>query len=61
MEKEGKMKKYPKEIYLQHQPEDEEYYRKYGTTFESTTWCVDKINDTDIKYIRADLVGEEAK
>ncbi len=40
--------KSPKEIYLQIDGE----HHDYG----GATWCQDKIYDTDVKYIRADLV-----
>ena len=40
--------KHPKEIYLQVESEDDFH--------EGITWCEDKINDTDVKYIRSDLV-----
>ncbi len=41
----------PKKIFLQHDPE------KTGEPFDEAaevTWCRDRINDTDIEYIRAD-------
>ena len=44
----------PKRIWLQHDPEDE------GRLFKDAgevTWCQDKINDSDIKYVRADLAN----
>ena len=40
------MKKYPKRIYLQVKNED-------GDDAVEITWCEDKINDTDICYVRA--------
>lgn len=50
------MKRVPKDapevIYLQHDPENT------GEPFSEAhevTWCKDKINDTDIQYVRADL------
>ena len=46
------MKQPPKEIYLQLGEDDE----KAVEWFDGATWCQDKINDTDVKYIRADLV-----
>lgn len=39
----------PPEIYLQWYVEDEDNI--YG----DTTWCQDKINNSDVKYIRHDL------
>ena len=41
----------PKKIYLQVEPEDDIH--------EGITWCEDRINDTDIEYIRADLAKEK--
>ncbi len=42
--------KTPKEIYLQHRSDD---------TYGEQTWCEDKINDTDVKYVRADQPRNE--
>jgi hypothetical protein len=39
-------------IYLQIDP----YEDGESLPEEGVTWCIDRINDTDIKYIRADLV-----
>lgn len=47
------MKEYPAEIYLQVVPDDSEYYEP-GTI----TWCEDKINSSDVKYIRSDRIDE---
>ena len=44
--------KAPKEIYLQFDPDGE----KSPEWFDGVTWCQDKINESDQKYIRADLV-----
>ncbi len=38
-------------IFLQIDPEDHTGHRGSGET-----WCVDQINDSDIKYVRADIV-----
>jgi uncharacterized small protein (DUF1192 family) len=46
----------PERIYLQHDPEDT------GEPFNEAhevTWCADKINDTDIEYVRADLAAAQ--
>ena len=43
----------PEKIYLQ---VDENGHR-FETNYEGVTWCQDRINDTDIKYIRADLAA----
>jgi hypothetical protein len=46
----------PERIYLQHDPEDT------GEPFNEAhevTWCADKINDTDIEYVRADLAAPQ--
>jgi len=40
----------PGKIYLQYYDED----------IPETTWCEDKINDTDVEYIRKDLVVAQA-
>ena len=42
----------PSLIYLQANPEDE-YYKPFPDD-EDVTWCRDKINDSDIPYIRAE-------
>lgn len=45
----------PERIYLQHDPEET------GEPFNEArevTWCKDKINSTDIEYVRADAVSE---
>jgi len=41
------MKEIPDKIYLQIDPSQE-----YEQWDEDVTWCEDKINDTDIEYIR---------
>lgn len=49
------MSKAPETIYLQ-SCEDEDC-----NCFEGEiTWCTDKINDGDVKYIRADLAGKSS-
>ena len=51
------MKNAPKVIYLQVCDEDD-----CGSSFyehEGVTWCQDMINDSDIKYVRADLAKQE--
>lgn len=48
----------PREIWLQHDPDNT------GEPFKlahDVTWCADKINDNDIKYIRADLAKRKGK
>ena len=42
-------------IWLQSHDEDGDWYGGDGPT-----WCVDKINDTDIEYIRADVAKSNA-
>ena len=42
-------------IWLQSHDEDGDWYGGDGPT-----WCVDKINDTDIEYIRADVAKNNA-
>jgi hypothetical protein len=43
--------KAPEKIYLQIDPEGE----KATDYLDGITWCEDKINDTDVEYIRSDL------
>jgi len=43
--------KFPDVIYLQIHEADDIYFDG------QITWCQDKIDDTDVKYIRADTVG----
>ena len=43
----GASKEPPKEIFLQVEEEDD------GTDLGGTTWCVDQINETDIRYVLA--------
>ena len=55
------MKQYrdaPACIYLQHDPENtgEPFNRAH-----EVTWCIDRINATDIEYVRADLAERTAK
>ena len=46
----------PEIIYLQlYDSEGEEMTEYYGGDI---TWCVDQINDTDVGYIRIDLLEE---
>ena len=40
----------PEVIWLQVDPEAEQF-----DGWEAQTWCSDKINETDVKYVRADL------
>lgn len=40
----------PAKIYLQIKDED-------GETPDEITWCVDKIHDTDVEYVRAEGSG----
>ena len=40
----------PEVIWLQVDPEAEQF-----DGWEAQTWCEDKINETDVKYVRADL------
>lgn len=42
----------PNKIYLQTDPEGE----KAIDWIDGVTWCEDQINDTDVKYIQADLI-----
>ena len=44
----------PAKIYLQVDPEGEK-----AMEFDGVTWCPDKINDSDVEYIRADLVNKD--
>jgi len=46
------MGKHPDKIYLQVDEDSE----KSIDWFEGVTWCQDRINDTDIEYIRVDLI-----
>lgn len=43
----------PEKIYLQVDPENEGSMGREGVT-----WCADKINETDVEYVRKDLVRE---
>jgi len=49
----------PEVIWLQTGLEDGE--ETFDTSWEGITWCSDKINDSDVKYIRADLVKKVLK
>jgi hypothetical protein len=40
----------PEVIWLQVDPEAEQF-----DGWEAQTWCSDRINETDVKYVRADL------
>jgi len=40
----------PEVIWLQVDPEAEQF-----DGWEAQTWCTDKINETDVRYVRADL------
>jgi hypothetical protein len=42
--------KSPRVIYLQVDPDTNDDHNVYG----GITWCEDRINDTDVKYIRHD-------
>ena len=53
------VKNWPKKIYLQC-CDDPDCDCDYVTNFEMT-WCADKINKHDVKYIRADLVHENSE
>lgn len=48
------MKDMPDRIYLQVDPEGEGYPGSEGVT-----WCADRINETDIEYVRADKSEEQ--
>lgn len=41
----------PERIFLQVDPEGEGYPSEY----EGVTWCRDRINETDVEYVRKDL------
>ena len=45
------MMEYPKYIYLQRTQDD-------SLDAGETTWCTDKINETDIEYIRKDIFDD---
>lgn len=48
----------PERIFLQHDPEDT------GEPFSEAhevTWCIDRINDTDCEYVRADVQKRAAE
>jgi len=45
----------PREIFLQVEEEDD------GTDLGGTTWCVDQINETDIRYVRAAPASDAAQ
>jgi hypothetical protein len=42
----------PEKIYLQ----DDDGYHEESGVWGDTTWCTDQIDDTDVEYVRADLV-----
>jgi hypothetical protein len=44
------MIKTPGKIYLQIEDND-------GDGLEEITWCTDRINDSDVQYIRADIIS----
>lgn|SRR3990167_2611988 len=47
---------WPEEIYLQLDPDED---NDFGTAeLDDVTWCQDRQNEVDIKYIRGDLVEE---
>ena len=46
---------FPKKIYLQTTDEDEQQPYKYDF---SITWCEDKVNNSDVEYLRADLATD---
>ncbi len=48
------MNKPPEKIYLQW-----EHYEEDATIYlNDVTWCVDKINEDDVTYVRVDLYGK---
>ena len=51
--------KYPKVIYLQ-KSEDEDCYPD-GESNAGVTWCPDKINNTDVEYVRANTLTAQQK
>ena len=48
----------PKKIYLQVLGEEDDE-RADVWPDEGITWCQDRINNSDVEYIRSDLVKEE--
>lgn len=44
----------PKRIYLQLGPEPVERGDKFSD-FHDVTWCVDRVDNGDIEYVRADI------
>lgn len=50
------LKTWPERIYLQHgdEPEIPAFNDIYGGQ-DGVTWCIDKINDADVEYVRAGL------
>ena len=46
-----KTKSVPKKIYLQVCPE-------HGVSCDEITWCVDRINDTDVEYVLPDRAAQ---
>lgn len=46
----------PEVIWLQVDPESEQF-----DGWEAITWCTDQINDTDVKYVRADQILKMSK
>ena len=49
----------PERIYLQTDPEGEKPQDDWISGPEDVTWCENRINDTDIEYVRTDLCKEE--
>ena len=51
------MKGIPNKIYLQVDP-DNEQPEKFDSTDKDVTWCVDRINDNDVEYVRTTSIVE---
>lgn len=50
----GIVRKAPKTIYLQVGEDVDDYD---DVSWADATWCIDKINDSDIEYVRADKLN----
>lgn len=53
------MQKAPETIWLQVDPDGESCDPEQWGIEDDATWCQDKINENDIKYVRADIAEAE--
>lgn len=51
------MYKPPEKIYLQVDPEGE----SADDFFDGVTWCADRINNSEVEYVRVDIVSDQLK